>query len=108
MVLFLFVGIEMIGVIVGEIKDLEKIIFKVINSVFIRILIFYVGVLVVIMFIILWDKVDLDNSLFVRLFVLIGILFVVGIINFVVLIVVVFLCNSGIFLNSRMFYGFLN
>lgn len=54
MVLFLFVGIEMIGVIVGEIKDLVKIILKVINSVFIRILIFYVGVLVVIMFIIFW------------------------------------------------------
>ena len=68
MALFSFVGIEMIGVTAGETKDPEKTIPKAINSVPIRILIFYVGALAVIMSIIPWDKVDPDNSPFVRLF----------------------------------------
>ena len=58
MALFSFVGIEMIGVTAGETKDPEKTIPKAINSVPIRILIFYVGALAVIMSIIPWDKVD--------------------------------------------------
>ena len=48
MALFSFVGIEMIGVTAGETKDPEQTIPKAINSVPIRILIFYVGALAVI------------------------------------------------------------
>ncbi|MBF2201789.1 amino acid permease [Staphylococcus epidermidis] len=108
MALFSFVGIEMIGVTAGETKDPEKTIPKAINSVPIRILIFYVGALAVIMSIIPWDKVDPDNSPFVRLFALIGIPFAAGIINFVVLTAAASSCNSGIFSNSRMLYGLSN
>lgn len=85
MALFSFVGIEMIGVTAGETKDPVKTIPKAINSVPIRILIFYVGALAVIMSIIPWRQVDPDNSPFVKLFALIGIPFVMGLINFVVL-----------------------
>ncbi|PTK32700.1 gamma-aminobutyrate permease, partial [Staphylococcus nepalensis] len=42
MALFSFVGIELIGVTAGETKDPEKIIPKAINSVPVRILLFYV------------------------------------------------------------------
>ena len=85
MALFSFVGIEMIGVTAGETKDPQKTIPKAINAVPLRILVFYVGALAVIMSIIPWDKVDPSESPFVRLFSLIGIPFVAGLINFVVL-----------------------
>ena len=108
MALFSFVGIEMIGVTAGETKDPEQTIPKAINSVPIRILIFYVGALAVIMSIIPWYKVDPDNSPFVKLFALIGVPFAAGIINFVVLTAAASSCNSGIFSNSRMLYGLSN
>lgn len=105
MAVFSFVGIEMIGVTAGETKDPESTIPKAINSVPIRILIFYVGALAVIMSIIPWDKVDPDNSPFVKLFTLFGIPFAAGLINFVVLTAAASSCNSGIFSNSRMLFG---
>ncbi|MDU3872088.1 MAG: amino acid permease [Staphylococcus warneri] len=105
MAVFSFVGIEIIGVTAGETKDPESTIPKAINSVPIRILIFYVGALAVIMSIIPWDKVDPDNSPFVKLFTLIGIPFAAGLINFVVLTAAASSCNSGIFSNSRMLFG---
>lgn len=105
MAVFSFVGIEMIGVTAGETKDPESTIPKAINSVPIRILIFYVGALAVIMSIIPWDKVDPDNSPFLKLFTLIGIPFAAGLINFVVLTAAASSCNSGIFSNSRMLFG---
>ena len=108
MALFSFVGIEMIGVTAGETKDPEKTIPKAIDAVPIRILIFYVGALAVIMSIIPWDKVDPNESPFVRLFSLIGIPFAAGLINFVVLTAAASSCNSGIFSNSRMLFGSTN
>lgn len=105
MALFSFVGIELIGVTAGETKDPEKIIPKAINSVPVRILLFYVGSLAVIMSIIPWYKVDPSDSPFVRLFALVGIPFAAGIINFVVLTAAASSCNSGIFSNSRMLFG---
>ena len=57
------------------------------------------------MSIIPWDKVDPNESPFVRLFSLIGIPFAAGLINFVVLTAAASSCNSGIFSNSRMLFG---
>lgn len=51
-----------------------------------------------------WDEFNLFGSLFVFMFLKIGIMVVVGIINFVVIIVVMFGCNSGIFSVGCMFY----
>lgn len=55
MVMFVYGGIEIIGIIVGEVKDFEKLILCVINFVLMCILVFYVGMLFVIMFIYLWN-----------------------------------------------------
>lgn len=108
MALFSFVGIELIGVTAGETKNPKVTIPKAINSVPIRIIIFYVGSLAVIMSIVPWAQVNPDESPFVRLFALIGIPFAAGIINFVVLTAAASSCNSGIFSNSRMLFGLSN
>lgn len=105
MATFSFVGIELIGVTAGETKDPHKTIPKAINSVPIRIMLFYVGSLIIIMSITPWTQIDPAESPFVKLFGLIGIPIAASIINFVVLTAAASSCNSGIFSNSRMLYG---
>ena len=103
-----FIGIELIGVTAGETKDPEKTIPKAINNVPVRILLFYIGGLLVIMSVIPWDNIDPDSSPFVKLFSLIGIPFGTGIVNFVVLTAAASATNSGIYSNSRFYSVWLN
>ncbi|RIP36096.1 amino acid permease [Staphylococcus gallinarum] len=105
MVVFSFTGIEILGITAGETKNPEKTIPKAINSVPIRILIFYVGSLVVMMSIIPWQNIKADDSPFVSLFALIGVPFAAGLMNFVLLTAASSACNSGIFANSRILFG---
>lgn len=105
MVVFSFTGIEILGITAGETRNPERTIPRAINSVPIRILLFYVGALAVMMSIIPWQDIDPNNSPFVSLFALIGVPFAAGLINFVVLIAASSACNSGIFANSRILFG---
>ncbi|GGB71552.1 amino acid permease [Fictibacillus barbaricus] len=105
MVMFAFLGIEMIGVTAGEVKNPEKSLAKAVNSVFWRILIFYVGALFVIMSIYPWDQIGTQGSPFVLTFEKIGIGQAAGIINFVVLTAALSSCNSGIFSTGRMLFN---
>lgn len=105
MAVFSFVGIELVGVTARETRDPEKNLPKAINSVGLRIIIFYVLSLMVIMSITPWDKLDPKESPFVNLFVLAGIPAAAGIVNFVVLTSAASAANSGLFSNSRMVYG---
>ncbi|GGE53052.1 amino acid transporter [Pullulanibacillus camelliae] len=104
MVVFSFVGIELVGVTAGEAVDPGRTIPKAINQIPIRILIFYIGALFVIMSIYPWNGLDPAQSPFVRVFSLIGIPIAAGIINFVVITSAASSCNSGIFSTSRMAY----
>ncbi len=72
MVVFSFTGIEILGITAGETKNPERTIPKAINSVPIRILLFYVGALAVMMSIIPWQDIDPNNSPFVSLFALVA------------------------------------
>lgn len=105
MVLFAFLGIEMIGVTAGEVKNPEKSLSRAIDNVFWRILIFYVGALFVVLSIYPWNEVGLKGSPFVLMFDQIGIPVAAGIINFVVLTAALSSCNSGIFSTSRMLFN---
>lgn len=100
-----FIGIELIGVTAGETKDPEKTLPKAINNVPIRILLFYIGGLLVIMSVIPWNDIDPNSSPFVKLFTLIGVPFAAGIVNFVVLTAAASATNSGIYSNSRILFG---
>lgn len=105
MVMFAFLGIEMIGVTAGEVKNPEKSIARAVNTVFWRILLFYVGALFVIMSIYPWDQIGTQGSPFVLTFEKIGIGQAAGIINFVVLTAALSSCNSGIFSTGRMLFN---
>ncbi|MCG7337890.1 amino acid permease [Staphylococcus sp. ACRSN] len=105
MAVYSFIGIELIGVTAGETKNPQVSIPRAVNSVPIRILLFYVGSLVVIMSITPWNHISADKSPFVQVFALIGIPFAASAINFVVLTAAASATNSGIFSDSRMLYG---
>ncbi|MEH7356740.1 alanine permease AlaP [Neobacillus drentensis] len=105
MVMFAYLGIEMIGVTAGEVKNPEKSLSRAIDTVFWRILIFYVGALFVIMSIYPWEEIGTKGSPFVLTFEKIGIPGAAGIINFVVLTAALSSCNSGIFSTARMLFN---
>ncbi|MDW7617862.1 amino acid permease [Peribacillus simplex] len=105
MVVFAFVGIELVGLTAGETEDPEKVIPKAINNIPIRIIIFYIGALIVIMSVYPWNAIIPTESPFVQVFVAVGIAGAAGIINFVVLTSAASACNSAIFSTSRMVYS---
>lgn len=108
MAIFAFAGVELVGVTAGEAEDPEKTLPSAINNIPARILLFYIGSLIVIMSIYPWSKINPDSSPFVSVFSLIGIPAAAGIINFVVLTSAMSSCNSGLFSTGRMLYTLAN
>lgn len=105
MVVFAFTGIELVGLTAGETENPEVVIPKAINNIPIRIIIFYVGALLIIMSIYPWNSINPDKSPFVQVFATVGISAAASIVNFVVLTSAASACNSGIFSTSRMIYS---
>jgi AAT family amino acid transporter len=105
MVMFAYLGVEMIGLTAGEAANPRKSIPDAINSVFWRILIFYVGALFVILSIYPWNELGTHGSPFVMTFERLGIRPAAGIINFVVLTAALSSCNGGIYSTGRMLYN---
>lgn len=105
MVMFAYLGIELVGVTAGEAKDPEKTLPAAIDKVFWRILIFYIGALFVIMSLYPWNQLGTIGSPFVLTFEKLGVRSAAGIINFVVLTAALSSCNSGIFSTGRMLYN---
>ncbi|MDF0528391.1 amino acid permease [Tsukamurella sp. 8F] len=102
---FAFVGIELVGTAAAETKDPEKNLPRAVNSIPVRILLFYVGSLVVLMAVVPWDRFDADQSPFVMLFSLAGLGAAAHLVNAVVLTSATSSANSGIYSTSRMVYG---
>lgn len=105
MVMYSYLGIEIIGVTAGEAHDPKSTIKKAIDEVFWRILIFYVLSLGVIMSIYPWNEIGHMGSPFVVTFEKLGIAGAADIINIVVITAVLSSCNSGIFSSGRMLYN---
>jgi D-serine/D-alanine/glycine transporter len=105
MVVFAFVGVELVGVTAAETADPKKNIPSAINKIPVRILLFYVGALFVILAINPWNTMDASSSPFVQVFALAGIPIAAGIINFVVMTSAASAGNSGMFSTSRMLYN---
>ncbi|WHY70991.1 amino acid permease [Fictibacillus enclensis] len=108
MALFAFVGVELVGVTAGEAENPDTTLPSAINNIPVRILLFYIGSLIVIMSIYPWDKINPSSSPFVSVFSLIGIPAAAGVINFVVITSAMSSCNSGLFSTGRMLYTLAN
>ncbi|MGJ7919703.1 amino acid permease [Neobacillus sp. LXY-4] len=105
MVLFAFVGVELVGVSAAETSNPQKNIPSAINKIPLRILFFYMGAIIVLLMINPWEQLNAATSPFVKTFSLVGIPLAAGIINFVVLTSAASACNSGMFSTSRILYN---
>lgn len=104
-VMFSFGGVELIGITAGEAENPRRSIPKAINQVVYRILIFYVGAILVMLCIFPWDQIGEGGSPFVIIFDNIGIAGAAALLNVVVLTAAVSAYNSGLYSNGRMLYS---
>jgi AAT family amino acid transporter len=104
MVVYAYVGVEMIGIAAGEAENPQTTIPMAINSFVWRIILFYVGALFVILAIFPWNKVGVDGSPFVQVFQRMGLEKAAGVINFVVVTAALSSCNGGIFSSGRILH----
>ncbi|WP_280762049.1 amino acid permease [Prescottella agglutinans] len=101
-VMFAYVGVELVGVTAGEAKDPKQTLRKAINTLPFRIGLFYIGSLLVILSVASWQDFHAGKSPFVEVLEQIGIPAAAGIMNFVLLTAALSSCNSGIYSTGRM------
>ncbi|WP_249672153.1 amino acid permease [Pseudomonas abieticivorans] len=113
-IMFSFGGLEMLGFTAAEADSPKTVIPKAINQVIYRILIFYIGALVVLLSLTPWDSLlaslnatgdSYSGSPFVQVFSMLGSNTAAHILNFVVLTAALSVYNSGTYCNSRMLVG---
>lgn len=102
---FSFQGTELVGVAAGESEDPEKNIPKAINTIFWRILIFYLGTIFVVGALIPYMDAGVDTSPFTMVFEKAGIAAAASLMNAVILTSVLSAGNSGMYASSRMLYA---
>ena len=102
---FAFVGIELVGTTAAEAKDPERNLPKAINSIPIRVLLFYVGALIILMAVTPWTEFEAGHSPFIGMFSLAGLGMAATVVNLVVLTSAMSSANSGVYSTSRMVYG---
>jgi AAT family amino acid transporter/D-serine/D-alanine/glycine transporter len=105
MVTFAYQGVELIGVTAGEAENPEVVLPKATNGITYRILIFYIGALLVIMSLVPWTELSPDMSPFVFVFDKMRVPAAATIINLVVITAATSSCNSGIFSTGRMLFS---
>lgn len=118
MIMFSFGGLELIGITAAEAENPEKTIPKATNQVIYRILIFYVGALVILFALSPWKNITTESSPFVMVFeslkgfqfILMGktIYFtsiIANVLNVIVLTAALSVYNSCVYSNSRMLFG---
>ncbi|PSL48040.1 aromatic amino acid:proton symporter (AAT family) [Chitinophaga niastensis] len=118
LIMFSFGGLELIGITAAEADQPEKTIPKATNQVIYRILIFYVGALVILFSLSPWKSITTNSSPFVMVFEnLKGFQFSLGgkiiyftslianVLNLIVLTAALSVYNSCVYSNSRMLFG---
>lgn len=104
-VVFAFGGVEIIGLMVVEMKDAGRNIPKAINAIPFRIMSLYIVTLAILMSLYPWNRIGLDGSPFVTIFESLGIKYAANILNIVVIIAAVSAINSDLYGAGRMLHG---
>jgi len=103
--IFAFAGMEIIGTMMAETKDPKRMLPDAIHKIPLRIIIFYIGTVVVLMMVTPWKDISPNESPFVGMFSLVGMISAASVINTVVISSATSSSNSGIYATSRMVYG---
>ncbi|WCK54085.1 amino acid permease [Aneurinibacillus sp. Ricciae_BoGa-3] len=104
-VIFSFMGTEIVAIAAGESAEPSKAIRIATNSVIWRILVFYIGSIAVVVTLLPWNSANLLKSPFVAVLEHVGIPAAAQIMNLIVLTAVLSCLNSGLYTNSRMLFG---
>ncbi|MGX0886684.1 lysine-specific permease [Kocuria rhizophila] len=110
---FSFQGTELVGVAAGEAENPGETVPKAIRTVFLRILLFYIGAITVIGFLIPYtdphllasDVSDVSISPFTLVFEHAGVLAAASVMNAVILTAILSAGNSGLYASTRMLYA---
>ena len=105
LVLFAFGGTEIIGVAGSEATDPKTAVPKAVNTVPVRILLFYVLSILVILMINPWRTITGDESPFVQIFSTLGVNWAAGLLNFVVITAALSAINADLFGAGRVLTG---
>lgn len=105
MVIFSFVGVELVGLTAAEAKNPAVTIKKAINEVPVRIILFYVLAIIAILIVIPWNKVATSTSPFVQTLAATGIHNAGSIINFVVISAAISSTNSFLYSAGRLLFS---
>lgn len=103
-VIFSMVGAEIATIAAAESADPERAVAKAANSVIVRILVFYVGAVLLLVTILPWNDAGMAASPFVAAFTEMGIPYADHVMNAVVLTAVLSCLNSGMYTASRMLF----
>lgn len=105
MVIFSFIGVELIGLTAAEVQNPETTLKRAINQLPIRIILFYVMAILGILLVIPWSKVSTNSSPFVQALGATGIPNASSIINFVVISAAVSSINSFLYSAGRLLFS---
>lgn len=102
---FAFSGTELIGIAAGETENPEKTIPKAIRTTLWRLIIFFVGTIVILSALLPMSDAGVLESPFVAVLERIGVPYAADIMNFVILTAILSAANSGLYASSRMLWS---
>ncbi|AEW94115.1 MULTISPECIES: amino acid permease [Streptomycetaceae] len=105
MVVFSFMGSEIVTLAAGESADPRKAVTKATNSVIWRIAVFYLGSILIVVSLLPWDSAEVKKSPYVAVLNHIGIAHAGQVMNVIVLTAVLSCLNSGLYTASRMAFS---
>jgi len=108
-VIFSYLGTEVVAVTAGEAKDPQTVVPRAMRTMVGRLIVFYLGSMVVLMSIVPWNQIQpgagLTASPFVKVFQLIGVPAAAHVVNFVVITAAASSMNCNLYLVSRMMFS---
>lgn len=105
---FAFSGTELIGIAAGETQNPQKVLPLAIRTTVARLIVFFIGTVLVLAALIPMDQAGIVKSPFVLVFEKIGIPWAADIINFVILTAILSAANSGLYASGRMLWSLAN
>lgn len=102
---FAFSGTELIGIAAGETVDPTRTIPKAIKTTLVRLVLFFLGTIVVLSALLPMDEAGVLESPFVAVLDRVGIPYAADVMNFVILTAILSAANSGLYASSRMLWS---
>lgn len=105
LVMFSFLGVEIVAVTSGEAQDPAKVIPKAMKGTLGRLVLFYLGAIFILVMVVPHGSFGIRESPFVTVFRAVGIPFAAALMNFVVLTAALSSMNTNLYLTSRMLFS---